>query len=763
MSTKLPWVLSEWHNISASSAPIKMNGVLFQDIKSVIDIILKYPEVQEWSKSVNDVFLHLADTNNPHRVTVDQLPTKIIEVIYSTWRTEGYQGTLQEFIDIFFIYLQIVQYAEMIEHLDSETLVPSVKAVYDYITEHDQSLDVHEEWLKKVFKGFVPNTQPGTSFFQYIGFTDEDLKFFDPTVKQFMNYPAFDGVVHPRTTMTLVGAMRFIKPMLCFGIHSATTKEQYFVYIDPPSSTVQLKKSELDGSINILASIDMTPLMSSVLDPDRHLAVAIVFDGYKVKLAVDMSVKDYTLPNLTTVVATIPIQKTPRGPINPRLMFARMDQGDPMQSIVVYRQAMDDDQLAFLFAGYQYPIIQSSTNIARDDKFEMIQDSQLTIMDTQLYSNDFFGDGTPVPITAIEYHTPFRGSISPGVGKVVFKSTGKAGDKAGFKYTTFNKNGIISTADVDITVLPLREIDVHIFTKTELDQWLTTFVVPSMADVFNSWARFSDVNAYYPPGVTPEGEATKWSMIDASNFACQINSVLPTGMISPNVYDRYTLEATLSSTNTDDDEIGLVIAFKRINGVNHYLWTSRNCTGGGSSHTEFLLRYTTYDIVSEPPVWKTSNLVTSNHESIWSGNLSTNIGSGWNVNSPNRLRVERTPTGVICSCSPWKSTDLSKGVSISLNFDDYPQLDFCKTLTPYGFICNSQNLSKWTDVVFNGGDRKDDEAYDYENNAVYRYSGNTWVKTKLTIQQALGYPRIVKSATTGKRFQVLENSILVLS
>lgn len=359
MSSKLPWVLSEWHNISSSSAPIKMDGVLFQDIRSIINTVLKYPEVQEWAKAVHEAYQHIANQSNPHQVTIDQLPTKIIEVIYGTWRGEGYRGTLQQFIDIFFLYIQIVQYAEMIKNLDSETMVPSVQAVAEYIKAHDESLDVHEDLLRSIFKGFVPNTQPGTSFFQYIGFSDEDRKFFDPGLQRFVKYPAFDNVIHPRTTMTLLGAMRFKTALLCFGIHSNTTQEAYYVYTDPDRKEIRLEKKELNGAITVLGRIDMTPLMESVLDPDRQLAVAMVFNGYKVKLAVDMSIMDYTLPNLTTVVANIPIQVTPRGPINPRLMFARMELGDPMQSIVVYRQAMTDDQLSFLFAGYQYPIIQT--------------------------------------------------------------------------------------------------------------------------------------------------------------------------------------------------------------------------------------------------------------------------------------------------------------------------------------------------------------------------------------------------------------------
>jgi hypothetical protein len=129
-----------------------VNGVTVQDILSILTSIRTNKTFVEWTEAYEEAYLHFIDQNNPHEVTVDQLKTKVIQVIYETWLSEGYQGSLQNFIDLLFQYIEIADDAKMQEGT-SEVAVPSVAVFQHAIDRHDEDLGAHEELINPMFPG----------------------------------------------------------------------------------------------------------------------------------------------------------------------------------------------------------------------------------------------------------------------------------------------------------------------------------------------------------------------------------------------------------------------------------------------------------------------------------------------------------------------------------------------------------------------------------------------------------------------------------
>lgn len=100
----------------------------------------------------------------------------------------------------------------------------------------------------------------------------------------------------------------------------------------------------------------------------------------------------------------------------------------------------------------------------------------------------------------------------------------------------------------------------------------------SFADIFSKWLRTSHSST----GVFPAqpAELDSWAY-DAPTDSVKmlINSNTLLSLVSPYAFDEYVFDVVVSSTNQDDDGLGLVLAFKNIGGVEHTL-VAQVTTGG---------------------------------------------------------------------------------------------------------------------------------------------------------------------------------------
>jgi len=154
------WYISEWHNISGSAVPIEMDGVLYQDIASIIKSIMDHKCVKDYQDRLDKLYKHIVDYNNPHKLTTAQFETQVIEYFYEVWIREGYDGTLDYFKELIYRYIKIGTYDDLVEG-ESLELATRVKDVANYIRAHDEEeIKAHAVILNTIIPGTPPKTQP---------------------------------------------------------------------------------------------------------------------------------------------------------------------------------------------------------------------------------------------------------------------------------------------------------------------------------------------------------------------------------------------------------------------------------------------------------------------------------------------------------------------------------------------------------------------------------------------------------------------------
>ena len=116
------------------------------------------------------------------------------------------------------------------------------------------------------------------------------------------------------------------------------------------------------------------------------------------------------------------------------------------------------------------------------------------------------------------------------------------------------------------------------------------------------------------------------------------------GFVSPEKLENYTFEATLRSTNSDNDTIGLVIAFVRIGGINYTLTALRNTRGNAPSEG-----------------WGVCYGENTNYAS-WIVDKKSVDGtpSGWN-GTRSRVKIERNGDSIKCYTTNWDDTAIGGG------------------------------------------------------------------------------------------------------
>lgn len=273
----------------------------------------------------------------------------------------------------------------------------------------------------------------------------------------------------------------------------------------------------------------------------------------------------------------------------------------------------------------------------------------------------------------------------------------------------------------------------YVATADELEQ--TKNAPPNQGEVFNSWHRYSHLLATEDQPAVPS-EIDSWTYDPATDtIRNTTNSSSSIGIVSPGKYDQYILDAKLTSSNNDDDTIGLVMAFhvdpltKREN----TLVAIRS--PGGSGHSTLYAIW--YNHLRSDRI-----LIASNHAMVTWGNGSPGINNaadaGWETNNPGwantgsywnntggtRLRVERDGDKFVTTTSQWEFSDtLDPNTRFELDLNSHPALAKFKGERPYGFMTQSQANSKWEVLNFTN---PQELIYDLKNDQVWEYLDDEW-------------------------------------
>lgn len=386
--------------------------------------------------------------------------------------------------------------------------------------------------------------------------------------------------------------------------------------------------------------------------------------------------------------------------------------------------------------------------LSTDKDFSSVQDGSVTIFFPDLIPPEYpdynFSGVKEDTISGAEVEVNHDG------GYIVVTPTVPGGGESHFEYEITSPDGETSVSvSTTVTVTRLPDIEGYFFDS--LDDavgYMESFTPPTLGEVFNSWARFSNWTSYYPSGTTASGEAAAWEMISETQFRCTVNSTTLTGFVSPKTFTQYTHEATLSSTDSDDDCIALILAYKYEDGKNKVL-----CVGssGNTDQTHIPVMSSRFGIFYyDGQTVKVLKQPTT----------PVGINGGWNVISPTRIYANRNNSVFQCKCSQFKSTTYDNGTFIQIDLNDYPELSWALEPSPYGYTCISQRYSSFTDVVFAGGlDTK--VVISIPDSSTYRFENGVWkLSPGETPQSIYGFPRYVLNPETGSKYEILENEVI---
>lgn len=294
-------------------------------------------------------------------------------------------------------------------------------------------------------------------------------------------------------------------------------------------------------------------------------------------------------------------------------------------------------------------------------------------------------------------------------------------------------------------------------------------------DVFSTWKRIA-LNGSDPNAVPSEIDT--WTYDETTDTVnCTVNSVSTVGFISPNAYDHYTFEVDLSSSNGDDDAIGLCLAYIATGNGAYSLCLYRQAGSnvqpleGVTSKSAFPLAVIYQPGVSSQPNFDSTqrlvkgtagSMVYPDGTAIPSTGIPGNgLNKGWDVFGKVRLKVVRAGNIItIQSANGSGATTYppENMITIDLNASD----DLKKFLVPcrVGFLAYSQPNASFKSIVQPG---VNDQIVDARDNSIWTYNGSTWTQSFFNESNApVKEGRIYKNTITGKLFFVQSGYNIIL-
>lgn len=330
----------------------------------------------------------------------------------------------------------------------------------------------------------------------------------------------------------------------------------------------------------------------------------------------------------------------------------------------------------------------------------------------------------------------------------------------GLPYDTLSSDGVRHIGD-DL----LKRINV-VENSDELDLLLNT--EESFATVFNNWTRISHLRDIQPFSTS---ELTAWSYNSITDsIRNTTNSASLIGFISPERYRDFEFEVRVSSTDSDDDSIGICFGFIDDGNKQHTL-TAMRTPGGSQTHPTLPNgsnhRAKLFDIYY--------NIFDSDRRDLGSTNGGLKWGDGvvndnrvmggdptwarWS-NHPGGCRIKAVREGDIITLS---TTDLDSNIYVStanvvIDLTSHPELMKFRGQISVGYVAYSQNQSTW-DVIQRPGARI--PIIEASNLNTWVWQNGQWNNVPSDFNNYIKPDRFYFNETTGKLFYALnENTII---
>lgn len=248
-------------------------------------------------------------------------------------------------------------------------------------------------------------------------------------------------------------------------------------------------------------------------------------------------------------------------------------------------------------------------------------------------------------------------------------------------YTATLKFPVVMTADSEETIL----VDWETVSDNANGSGIP---VPTSLDLFNSWYKAAGPDFFTPTMEIPAASEGATLVFDNGRIEVTRNTANYISMLSPISFEKYTLTATVASTDNDDDAIGLVIAHVRKDGQNHMLLALRNQGGFGglsaSSRKNFMLVY----VRDNATIKELGAVDIGASVNKWAGKTSV-------------MKIERNGDLIKCYASDFNQTALGTPLSLDLSSDS--SLSMFRDSCRFGWFSASQAGTYWQNISFDFG------------------------------------------------------------
>jgi hypothetical protein len=223
------------------------------------------------------------------------------------------------------------------------------------------------------------------------------------------------------------------------------------------------------------------------------------------------------------------------------------------------------------------------------------------------------------------------------------------------------------------------------FPKFYNSQYREPQTAPTGSTVFNSWWRTAAGSLFTDPSTIPDdSEASKWVLNADDTISALVNSSGTISFISPEAYPSYSFDSILSSNDSDDDAIGLVIAYVREGNQNHMLVATRHAKGWPRLGENFSIVY----LVNNTVVEILDTVRVGENRPGWSG-------------ASTKVRVERNRRSITCRASDWNSSTYSTDI-LTVDLTANEALSIFIRDTRWGFWAWSQRNATFSAVFLEG-------------------------------------------------------------
>lgn len=276
--------IADWAVISTNPTQTDFTDVTRGDIADIINSLKKLMDVDLWLKSVDGLYDHLSNMENPHQLTKDQLIETVFDRLYLIWLEEGYRGSKDDLRFIVYRYLDIATTTDMEKETSTIHITP-VKVVADYLQEHHNlNQEAHSNTIGKFFSGDAIDRVPSFSVNSNIGAPTNcaDTSWFNRTEGTFIveaglkvdapeTYFGFAPEDGPSDVVTGFDGGLFVD-----GFSGDGTRELLSL-VDPATNSGISLHSNIDGNISFTVIDNGTPIVYNIHFTDYRYRYRVAF------------------------------------------------------------------------------------------------------------------------------------------------------------------------------------------------------------------------------------------------------------------------------------------------------------------------------------------------------------------------------------------------------------------------------------------------------------------------------------------------------